>query len=532
MNEPWGATSSSDMESEPHPGSAHAELAELRARLTETEQRLAIAEDRFAESDRRLSESDRRLTESERRLADAEQLGGIGWWDWDPDGAHVATFEQTPVGLAIVGLDGFLRRVNPAFCSFLEATGERLLARSLRDIGHPEDRLIDRDQIAGLLAGEITSFQVEKRCVTDTGAVRWGDASVSLVRQPDGRPGYFTVQVQDVTARKVGEQRLVEAEAEVRMRRDHAETIIGAMHDGYALTIDGEIRAVNASWCAMIGYSEAELLGMRPPYPFWVPDEIDQRMALRDRVVAAGGACFQITFERKDGSHFEAEVTATAAHGPDGEPIGFVNTLRDVSAINRDRRELERMARTDSLTGLANRFVLEKSLAHESGRRTGDRQLALVLLDLDRFKEINDVHGHPVGDSVLVEVAERLAHTVRSGEVLARLGGEEFAWLLPATGRDEAIVAADRARAAIACRPFGGAGELTMSAGVGVVDVPFDTDLLYELADRALYEAKQTGRNRTCCTAESGSPAAEPRARAIVQATVSEPAEPALPTAG
>ena len=409
------------------------------------------------------------------------------------------TFELAPIGMAVVALDGRFLRVNPAVCRLLEVSEPQLLSRSLRDVVHPDDRRADREQLLQLLAGEISVFQVSKRCLTDSGAVRWADASVSLVRSPDGRPANLIVQVQDVTARKVAEQRTLQAEAESRMQRDHAQAIIAAMHDGYALTIDGEIRAVNAAWCQMIGYAEQELIGMRPPYPFWVASEVDETMALRDRVVAAGGATFQIPFERRDGSHFEAEITATPAHGPDGEPIGFVNTLRDVSAVNRDRRELERMARTDSLTGLANRFVLEESLDHEAGRRTGDRQLALVLLDLDRFKQINDAHGHPVGDSVLVEVAERLGHTVRSGEVLARVGGEEFAWLLPAAGRDEAVAAADRARAAVACRPFRGAGELTMSAGVGVVDAPFDTDLLYELADRALYEAKQAGRNRTCC---------------------------------
>ena len=107
--------------------------------------------------------------------------------------------------------------------------------------------------------------------------------------------------------------------------------------------------------------------------------------------------------------------------------------------------------------------------------------------------------GIPAGDAVLIEVARRLERTVRAGEVLARVGGEEFAWLLPACDADEAVAAADRARAAIASEPFGRAGKLTMSAGVGLVSTPSDGDTLYRMADRALYEAKQSGRNRTCC---------------------------------
>ena len=134
----------------------------------------------------------------------------------------------------------------------------------------------------------------------------------------------------------------------------------------------------------------------------------------------------------------------------------------------------------------------------EAGRRRTDRQLALVLLDLDWFKQINDEHGHPVGDTVLVEVARRLSMTVRAGEILARVGGEEFAWLLPASSVAEAIAAADRARAAISATPFT-TGALTMSAGVGLMATPSEADELYRLADRALYEAKQSGRDRTCC---------------------------------
>jgi diguanylate cyclase (GGDEF)-like protein len=95
-------------------------------------------------------------------------------------------------------------------------------------------------------------------------------------------------------------------------------------------------------------------------------------------------------------------------------------------------------------------------------------------------------------------VARRLGHTVRTKNVLARIGGEEFAWLLPACDPEEAVAAADRARAAIASEPFGRAGKLTMSAGVGLVSTPSDSDALYRMADRALYEAKQSGRNRTC----------------------------------
>jgi diguanylate cyclase (GGDEF)-like protein len=198
--------------------------------------------------------------------------------------------------------------------------------------------------------------------------------------------------------------------------------------------------------------------------------------------------------------------------------------VRDVSVQKRHQRELERLARTDSLTELANRHVLQEALDREAARRaTNGTQLALVLLDLDLFKQVNDAFGHPAGDAVLVEVARRLERTVRAGEVLARVGGEEFAWLLPASSADEAIAAADRARAAISAKPFGRAGKLTMSAGVGLVPTPCDGDALYRMADRALYEAKQRGRNRTCCHGGAG---VRPGGLTLVTESVADSADP------
>jgi diguanylate cyclase (GGDEF)-like protein/PAS domain S-box-containing protein len=272
------------------------------------------------------------------------------------------------------------------------------------------------------------------------------------------------------------------------------------MGEGYALTLDGEIKAVNDALCAVTGFTADEMIGATPPYPFWPPEEREAIAEILAEVVRNSGGTHELTLMRADGERFEAEITARPARVKDGRPIGFVSTLRDVSVQKRYQRELERLARTDSLTQLANRHVLQEALSREAARRSPDGgQLALVLLDLDLFKQVNDGLGHPAGDAVLIDVARRLERTVRAGEVLARVGGEEFAWLLPACDAAEAVAAADRARAEIASAPFGRAGTLTMSAGVGLVSTPSDGDALYRMADRALYEAKQSGRNRTCC---------------------------------
>lgn len=164
--------------------------------------------------------------------------------------------------------------------------------------------------------------------------------------------------------------------------------------------------------------------------------------------------------------------------------------------------ELARRATTDALTGLLNQGEFQRRLQLEYARalRYG-RPLALVMFDLDHFKAINDSHGHQVGDRTLRAVAEAMVPQVRPQDVLGRVGGEEFALVLPETAPPEARLVADRLRATVETLEHDDLPRITVSAGVaGMVDDP-GIDALYADADRALYEAKRAGRNRVCCAA-------------------------------
>jgi len=160
------------------------------------------------------------------------------------------------------------------------------------------------------------------------------------------------------------------------------------------------------------------------------------------------------------------------------------------------RAELSWRAATDSLTGLVNRGVFEERLAEEVARsRRHGRDLALAVLDLDNFKDVNDVHGHVVGDAVLRETALRLSSRAREGDLVGRLGGEEFGWLMPETDAMEAWQATERARAAMAGAPFLEVGRVTVSGGVCDLSRAGNALDLYRKADVALYWAKRQGRD-------------------------------------
>lgn len=162
--------------------------------------------------------------------------------------------------------------------------------------------------------------------------------------------------------------------------------------------------------------------------------------------------------------------------------------------------ELARQALTDPLTALTNRRGFSERLDAEVGRaHVGGPSFALVALDVDHFKAVNDVHGHSVGDAVLRELAARLEGLRREGDLIARIGGEEFALLLPGTDGSGAGAIAERLRRGVADHPFPVAGTCTISLGVALWEPGDDADELMRRADRALYRAKDAGRDRVIC---------------------------------
>ena len=251
----------------------------------------------------------------------------------------------------------------------------------------------------------------------------------------------------------------------------------------------------------IFGYEVAEVLGRSSTVLFTGPDiataqpQLEQEQAVRDG--RAADFRWQV---RKDGSLFWADGVMTPMRDGDNGIVGFLKILRDITARKAAEDEIQRLATVDSLTGLYNRAAFDRRRGEliSSAARSA-QQFLLYMIDLDRFKEVNDTNGHQAGDELLQEVGARLRALTRESDIVARIGGDEFALVQPNPG--SALSGAALARKILVAlgAPFRvGGREMLISASIGIAVFPDDAssnDGLLKKADLALYAAKKQGGN-------------------------------------
>jgi diguanylate cyclase (GGDEF)-like protein/PAS domain S-box-containing protein len=403
-------------------------------------------------------------------------------------------FDNAPIGMALVAPGGRWLEVNRTLCEITGYSEAELLERTFLQITHPDDRADSSERRGRQLAGE-PQLRIEKRYVRADGKVVLVAVSSTLVRDETGAPSYTVAQIEDVTAQK---------EAEERFRRAFEDAPIGMALVG----LDGRWLQVNRRLCEITGYSEAELLD-RTFADITHPDDLGENLAVVGQVVdgTVPGMRHEKRYVRRDGSTVWVRVSSSLVRDVDGAPVNFVSQIEDITDRRRAERTLQHQADHDSLTGLLNRRRLDEELAATvRDVRRGAARAALLLLDLDRFKLVNDTHGHQAGDEVLGAVAGLLRSRLRSSDVIARLGGDEFAAIVFETDADAARHVADELTGALRSTPIVVAGKaLAVRASVGIVVLDEDfvgdeSDVLIA-ADRALYEAKSAGRDQVAFAA-------------------------------
>ncbi|HEP7906393.1 TPA: diguanylate cyclase [Pseudomonas aeruginosa] len=290
-------------------------------------------------------------------------------------------------------------------------------------------------------------------------------------------------------------------------RLEHSEArdraILQSMRDGYfEMDVDGVILTVNPALCQLLGQTRETLIG-HPYYELLGEDDLARARQPFQRAMQSGaGKTFAIPLQRADGSLGYFEATVSLIHDLQGELRGYRGIVRDVSDQIAYQQQLLEMAYRDPLTGLGNRKAFDEQLGQALLRAgSGGSELALLYLDLDRFKEVNDRFGHDVGDALLKAVAERVRSTLRQPDKAYRLGGDEFAVLLEDSQENNPQRLAERLLAAL-IQPLALNGERIdfVTPSIGIALYPRhagDAEGLVRAADSAMYQAKRQ-RNRYC----------------------------------
>ena len=403
-----------------------------------------------------------------------------------------ASAAASPVGIFHADLEGRLTYATERALRMWGVTEAQARGHGWTAFVHEDDRAALFDAWRAAMA-EGRDYEREYRIVRPDGTVRHIHGRAALARDSAGIPTGAVGTVDDVTAQCDARQALVESERRFR-------TVVESIDQGLLITDDADrIVYANGRIAAITGYTADELEG-RPAIDVLMPEaergEVSERLQRR---LSGESERYEAVMRRKDGEHVAVEIGGVPFRDGSGAVVGTIGIVADVTARKTMEAELRRQAFEDSLTGLANRTRLRSRMERALADADGGRSAAVLLVDLDDFKHVNDSLGHGAGDRLLACVADRLLDATRGSDTVARLGGDEFAILLGAVSSvRDAVVVADRVVAAISA-PFTVHGrEVRVGASVGVaVAQPGETpDDLLRNADLALYRAKDAGRGR------------------------------------
>ena len=408
-----------------------------------------------------------------------------------------ALFNQATVGVAQVdSATGQFVRVNQRYADILGYSPQELVGMTFQSLTHPDDLAADLAQVRRLQSGDVPEYRLEKRYIHKDGHEVWGDLTVSSMWASGSAPGYHIAVVQDITARKRMEENL-------RANEQRLRSILERLPMGLCLVQDdGLISFRNARYVQICGYTQEEVPDTNTWWQRAYPDATE-REAIRQRLLDTSHQgvipLAEYTIRCADGKYKPVEISGIFVEG------GRLITMQDLSERKAAEEEINQLAYYDPLTRLPNRRLLmdrlQQALATSARHH---RSGALLMLDLDNFKTVNETRGHDRGDALLLQVAHRLRSCVHEDDTVARQGGDEFVVVLEDLG-DSPEEAAARAEdvgqriLGVLREPYqidGDAHHSSLSMGVTIYSGTRETvDELLKRADLALYQAKNAGRD-------------------------------------
>lgn len=405
---------------------------------------------------------------------------------------YQALFDRSNDAIFVIDLNHIFTAVNQKTTEFLGYQREELIGMPLEEIIAPEEAEDSQQKGEAILSGEILPAY-ERTFIRKDGSRVVGEVSVSLVYNQEGGPEFIQSIVRDITRRKQSQQALWESQNRYRALFDQT-------NDGITLIdLNGMIFDANPRSAEILGMSVEELIG-RKVEDLSAEEENYQSARVHQRLLDGEIIpIYERTLIKKDGSRVPVEINITLVKDRDGKPLYVQSITRDISERKQIEEKLEHWSTHDWLTGLPNRFLLydrlEKSIARA---KRYQRKFAVLYIDLNGFKHVNDTFGHAAGDLLLVQVSKRLLGCLRKSDTVARMGGDEFIMLVEEIGSaEDAIAAAQRVLDSINHEfKLNEVDLIKITASIGISMFPDhgeEDDVLVSCADRALYESKKTG---------------------------------------
>ena len=292
-----------------------------------------------------------------------------------------------------------------------------------------------------------------------------------------------------------------DADKELRDSKEFSSSLlVNSPNPLFVINVDTSIRYVNPSFERLTGFNISELIGKKPPFPWWIKENIEEIIVEFKKAFYQGSQKAEEIFQKKHRERFWVEMS-TIPIRRSGELKYLLINWVDITERKKHENQLSYLATHDLLTGLPNRMLFNDRLRIALAQaHRNERKLAVMLCDLDRFKEVNDTLGHNVGDKLLIEIGKNLSVILKKDDTLSRMGGDEFLILLQEIkGEDEAIVTAEEIINNVNKKVVIEGHEINITTSIGIALYPddgTDIDILIKNADIAMYSAKQKGRHK------------------------------------
>lgn len=402
-----------------------------------------------------------------------------------------AIIQTEPECVKTVDSRGRLIQMNPAGLAMLEAsTLEEAQDNSLTDFLLPEHRAAFMEMHRRVMNGENTILEFE--IIGLKGTRRWLETHATPMRDAEGKVTNLLGVTRDITQRKNNESNLL---LQTQAMEQSPNSII-------ITDYKANIEYVNTAFVNSSGYTSSEVLGKNPRFlksgntPEHAYDAMWTALLRQEKWQG------EFINKRKDGTNYIYSINIAPVLDKEGKTTHYIAIEEDISEQKKTQEKIHYLANFDPLTALPNRIQMDDHLQYTLNiAKRNEGKFALIFLDLDHFKNINDTLGHSIGDLLLMELAKRLSAVVREEDTVSRMGGDEFVLLLPETDVNGAAQVAQKLLTSIANTFKLADHELTVTASLGIALYPSDgTDIetLSKNADVAMYRAKQEGRNAYC----------------------------------